>query len=419
MSRIPETFLALLLVMAIPIGASAAQDGGQESSTDPADLALTYIVDLAANASGGVDRGVVGLGNLDAVVRLDGESLAGWEGAELLLYGLGNHGGKVTALTGDAQAANNIESPASFRLYEAWIQQNFPQADLSVLAGLYDVNSEFDVLREARVFLNSSFGIGAEFAASGRNGPSIFPVTSLGTRIQWHPTHRWYVQGAVLDGVPGDPADPGATAIHLSSDDGVLWVAELGHLAHARPEEEMGEPELGRNHVHRWLSWRVSLGAWGYSRSGQPIGGADTGGPGSATSHPGAYAMVELHRYRESEGDQVLGVFARAGIADDRTNRFGAYTGFGLNYRGLVPGRDEDVVGLGVATAYNGRTYEASLRERGIPVTEAETSVELTYRARVTRRIFLQPDLQLVIDPNTDPRIPDAWLFTTRLELRW
>lgn len=387
----------------------------QGSSPDAVDLELAYIFDLAANLSGGVERGMVGLGNLDALALLNVDALGGWDGATILFYGLGNHGGKVTALTGDAQTASNIEAPASLRLYEAWIQQNLPQANLSVLAGLYDVNSEFDVLQEAGVFLNSSFGIGAEFAASGRNGPSIFPVTSLGTRIQWHPTHRWYLQGALLDGVPGDVSDPGATAVHLSSEEGFLWVAEVGYLHHSRPEDELGEPELGRDHIHPHLSWRVSAGAWGYSRSGSPVGG----GGGPVDSHPGVYVMAELYPYREGTGDQGLGVFARLGIADDRANRFGAYTGFGLRYTGLLPGRGEDVTGLGVATAHNGSAYEASLRSDGIPVTGAETTIELTYRAPLAPWLFLQPDVQLVINPDTDPRIRDSLLFTMRLALQW
>lgn len=400
--------LALLVTVILPAGASAFQSG----TGNPADVTVSYVADLAANVSGGVERGAVALGNLDVTLRLDGDPLLGWEGASLFLYGLGSHGGKVTALTGDAQVASNIEAPASLRLYEAWVQQNLSGPDLSFLVGLYDVNSEFDVLREAAVFLNSSFGIGAEFAASGPNGPSIFPVTSLGARAQWHPDHRWYVQGAVLDGVPGDPTDPGATAIQLSPDDGILWVAEWGYLHHSDRADVTGDPELGRDHIHPDLSWRVAVGAWGYSRAGEEIG---TGRP--VESHPGVYLLTEIYPYREGSGGQGLSAFARVGAADDRTNRFGTYTGFGLTYTGLLPGRDGDVTGLGVAAAWNGAAWKESLRARGTPVTSAETTVELTYRAGLTPWLAVQPNLQWVVNPNTDPRIPNALLLTTRVEM--
>lgn len=416
MLDLPGIWLVAVSLVVIPTAASAVQNPARDPAGNPArpavDLDVSYVADLSANVSGGRERGIVGLGNLDARLRVDGEALLGWEGTSFFLYGLGNHGGRVTELTGDAQVASNIQAPTSARVYEAWIQQNFEGPNLSVLLGLYDVNSEFDVLRDAGVFLNSSFGIGAEFASSGPNGPSIFPVTSLGVRAQWHPTHWWYVQGAVLDGVPGDPGDPGATAIRLSPDDGILWVAEWGYLHHSSRADVTGEPELGRDHIHPFLSWRVAVGAWGYSRRGREIG---TGR--RVESHPGVYFMTELYPYRESDGVQELSAFARVGAADDRTDRFGAYTGVGLTYTGLLPGRDRDVAGLGVATAWNGSAWEESLRRRGIPVTDAETTLELTYRAGLTSWLAVQPDVQWVVNPNADPRISDALLLTTRVEL--
>lgn len=405
---IPALAWLALFAVAAPSGASAVQS----PVGDPADLAVSYVADLSANVSGGLERGAVALGNLDVMLRLDGGPLLGWEGTSLFLYGLGNHGGGVTDLTGDAQVASNIEAPTGIRVYEAWIQQNLRGSRLSFLAGLYDVNSEFDVLPEAAVFLNSSFGIGAEFGASGLNGPSIFPVTSLGARAQWHPSHEWYVQAAVLDGVPGDPTDPGATAIQLSTDDGVLWVAEWGYLRHSDRAGVTGEPELGRDHIHPDLSWRVAVGGWGYSRAGEEI---DTGRP--VDSRPGIYLLTEVYPYREDSGNQGLSAFARVGSADGRINRFGTYTGFGLTYTGLLPGRDADVAGLGVAAAWNGDAWKESLRARGIPVTDGETTVELTYRVGLTPWLVVQPNVQWIMNPNTDRRISDALLLTTRVEM--
>ena len=78
----------------------------------------------------------------------------------------------------------------------------------SLLLGLYDLNSEFDVIETAGLFLNSSFGIGAEYGSSGRNGPSIFPATSFGARLSGQPVQSLFIRGAVLDGVPGDPPPP-------------------------------------------------------------------------------------------------------------------------------------------------------------------------------------------------------------------
>jgi len=48
-------------------------------------------------------------------------------------------------LQGDAQGVSSISAPNSVKLYEAWIQENFLGNHVSVLAGLYDLNSELSL----------------------------------------------------------------------------------------------------------------------------------------------------------------------------------------------------------------------------------------------------------------------------------
>jgi len=178
-------------------------------------LQLTYTGEVMGNVSGGVRRGTRYLDNLDFVFETDMEKLVGWTGAQVHVYGLYNNGKSISDLAGDTQAVSNIEAGTqAFRLYEAWIDQKIGDR-LSVKAGLYDLNSEFDALDAAGLFVSSPHGIGTDFAQSGQNGPSIFPSTSLAARVQWAPAEGWVVRAAVLDGVPGDPDHPGRTAVKL------------------------------------------------------------------------------------------------------------------------------------------------------------------------------------------------------------
>ncbi|TDI96625.1 MAG: hypothetical protein E2O76_11425 [Caldithrix sp.] len=96
----------------------------------------------------------------------------GWKGASFFLYGLGNSGGNPSENVGDAQIVSNIEGPDTWKFYEIWIQQNLFLGKLSVLAGLYNLNSEFDVIETGQLFLNSSHGIGPDFSQTGLNGRS-------------------------------------------------------------------------------------------------------------------------------------------------------------------------------------------------------------------------------------------------------
>lgn len=65
---------------------------------------------------------------------------------------------------------DNIETPVNgntTKLFQAWLQQTFLDERASVLAGLYDLNSEFYVTDSASMFTHPTFGIGAEFAGTG------------------------------------------------------------------------------------------------------------------------------------------------------------------------------------------------------------------------------------------------------------
>ena len=99
-------------------------------------------------------------------------------------YGLANHGGSISELTGDIQSVSNIEAENSWRLYEVWANVPIKTLNGSLLVGLYDLNSEFDVINTGGLFLNSSHGIGPDFSSSGVTGPSIFPYTSLAVRFK-------------------------------------------------------------------------------------------------------------------------------------------------------------------------------------------------------------------------------------------
>ena len=106
------------------------------------------------------------------------------------------------------------------------------------------------------------------------------------------------------------------------------------------------------------------------------------------------------------------------GFADPHRNQIGRYWGAGLNYTGLVPGRSHDVTGLAVASARNGghfRRYMATVE--GTPAEHAETVIEATYLAEVFPWLTVQPDLQYVIHPGTDPALDNALVAGVRVEI--
>jgi porin len=401
-------------------------------------LETVNTTDVLSNVRGGISRGTEAPGNIDLMLTLDAEKLLGWKGGTFFVYGLGNYGNNPSRDVGDAQGVSNIAAPNTWKLFEAWYQHNLFDEKVSILAGLYDVTSEFQVVRDAsELFVNSSFGTTPEFASSGRNGLSTFPTTAAGLRVQVEPVPRWAFRAAVMDGVPGDPGDPKGTQITIREDHGVFFVAELSYDFFDEKQVELSRKETLKAKPRRKARRRIgraadmeydgkyAVGVWNYTTKLDDLRDVDVAGnPIQRRGTYGFYGLAERSVYKEREDPtQELTLFAQVGLADSRVNRFSSYFGGGAVYSGLIPGRGKDQIGLAVGAAQNGSRFESAQRNAGRPATKSEIVLEFTYAALLMQDpdLVIQPDFQYVINPGTDPRLNNAWVVGVRIEasLEW
>ncbi|MGE5145933.1 MAG: carbohydrate porin [Candidatus Eiseniibacteriota bacterium] len=377
---------------------------------------LQYQGDGAVNAVGGARRGGTYLGDLQLQLQIDGGPLIGVPGLTLYLNGLDIHGGQASGFVGDAQGVSNIAGPPGFTPYEAWLQYNTLDRRLSVLAGLYDLNTEFYFLPSATALLNSSFGIGPEFAFTGVGGPSIYPATSLGTRVAYRATRNLLVRAAVLDGAPLRRPD-GNWGV-FESGDGALLVAELAYFVAPTPSEGTTLP-IGRGGDGVKHKSKIALGGWYYTASFDDLSEVDAGGqPVRHRGSGGAYLVAEHNLIAATnDTDLNLAAFVQAGVGDSRVNRFGAYLGAGLVATNFVGAWTGDQVALGFAMARNGSHFMSAQSAQDIPTRRAETALELSYKAPVNDWLTLQPDVQYVVHPDTDPTQSNALVFQFQMTI--
>jgi len=97
-------------------------------------------------------------------------------------------------------------------------------------------------------------------------------------------------------------------------------------------------------------------------------------------------------------------------------NRFGSYAGAGLVASGFFPGPQNEV-GIAIASARNGSRYMEQQEQLGTPAQRSETAVELSFLAQISKSVAVQPDLQYVVHPNTDPALRNALAFLLRFEV--
>lgn len=345
---------------------------------------LSYKADAWRNLNGGMNKGNRVLDNLNIIMDVDAEKAMGLSGTSFRVYLLNNFGGRPNDLVGSNGGIDNIEtSTQAFKLYEAWVQQNFFNDKLSLLAGLHDLNSEFYATDTSGLFLNPTYGIGTEMAASGDNGPSIFPTTSLAFRAAVSPTDNTYLQAAIYDGVPGNPNNARGTHINFDNKDGALVVAEAG----------IKDDTIGH----------FGLGAWKYTakRADQVTG--------EMTNSKGFYVLADSSFYQADSQD--LSAFARVGFTAGDVEQFKSNWSFGLVGSGYVPSRPEGQIGFAVTTAVNSDKY----KQANVPVESKETQFELTYADKLTPWLSIQPDLQYTVNPGTDQTLDNAWTIGVRL----
>lgn len=372
----------------------------EDKKTDEAvKLDFVYIGDIAYNLSGGIKEGgtYAGLAALGALT--DMEKAFGWKGVETFLHLQGLHGTEPSNYTGDAQIASNVEAYTdTVRMMEAWIRQEISDYRFTFLIGLLDLNAEFNLTKTSFLFLNSSFGLGAEIAqvhSSGRTA-STFPFTSLAALFQFEPNQNTYIDFAVFDALPVSSGKESGTHITYDpSGEGHLLIGEVGYRSKSRGEFTNG----------------YSIGAWGYDVPLEHINSIDANGSPKFTRSYGFYTIGE------QKITDRLWVFLRYGMASEAPNRFKDNISTGLVLSGPFSSREDDELGFGFTTVTNSEGYIAKKRREATKADLSETAIELTYRFAVSKEISLQPDLQYIINPNTDPSLEDALAVFLRIQI--
>lgn len=350
------------------------------------DMALYYKGTTMSVLSGGLKRGTHYFGNVDLTADFDLEKLVGAKGLSLSLYGLGNHGGSPSEFVGNFQGVDNIEAPSTFKLYEAYLQQQFDDRFL-VQLGLRDYNADYFSTESSKAFLNPTFGIGGIMAQTGVNGPSIFPTTALALNAKYQSPESFYFQAGIFNAQAGDPNKPYGTQVTYNHDAGHLLVSELGWA-----KEDDGAPS------------KIAFGAWKYTLSDSP---QDTN-KGDAYNW-GLYAMIDQNLAKGLNG------FVRYGIAEETVNSANMGVDAGLAYKGVVPSRQDDVLGLGVAYLQFANDYKTA----NAITKDGETVIELLYRLQFPRGIVVQPGVQHIIDPGGAAGVDNAWVGALRFEVNF
>lgn len=388
-------------------------------------LALQEQSEIAGNISGGLHTGAVYSGLTTASLTLDTKAL-GLQGGKFFASALQIHGRSLNADNlALLQTVTNIEASRATRLWELWYQQEIAGAAADVKLGQQSLDQEFLTSQYSAVFLNAMMGWPALPSNDLYAGGPVFPLSSLGIRVRAHPTGALTVLAGVYDdNPPGGPfgddsqlrgAEASGTRFNLTT--GALWIAEAQYTVNPSPDKSCFSLACG-------LSGTYKLGAW-YDTGQFPDQRLDSAGlslaspasSGTPLLHRGnfsLYGLADQAVWREVEGKRALAVFFRAMGAPGDRNLVDWSFDTGVNFQALLPGREDDVFGIGYGQAHVSRRAAALDRDRaGFTGTEfeprsAEHVIELTYQAQLAPWWQLQPDFQYAFNPGGGIQNPEA-----------
>ncbi len=103
-------------------------------------------------------------------------------------------------------------------------------------------------------------------------------------------------------------------------------------------------------------------------------------------------------------------MFFRYGFAHEEVNAIEHFWSIGAQYQGLIPSRDDDVIGFGFAQAI------MSDKLRALGGGDRESIYEIYYNAQVFPWLTVTPDLQYIVQPGAMPG-RDAFVAGVRLQM--
>ena len=383
-------------------------------------ITATYTGEVFSNVQGGMKRGSSYDGLFLPQVDVDLEKLLGWQGATFRASMIQGHGPSISQgwVGNFLGASSTVVIPPATRLYNLWLQQNLFNDVLSIRAGMMNVDAEFLTSATASLFMNTTLGWPGLAALDLPGGGPAFPLSAPGVRVKLSPAPEGiYFQGAVFSGDPTghngsnslSTSIPNGTVVSFNG--GAFIIAELGYAVN-QAKDAKGPPAAYK--LGGWYHTSNRFQDQRFDSSGLSLANpASTGIPRNHNGDWGLYGMVDA-TILQIDGGGTLAAFARlAGSPGDR-NLISFYGDAGLTYKGLIPGRDDDTVGLAVAYARIGGNARGLDQDTQVfsnpffPVRDHETVLELTYQAQVTPWMTLQPTLQRVFHPGGNVLNPDG-----------
>lgn len=280
-----------------------------------------------------------------------------------------------------------------FRFNELSYERLFLDKQLSLKAGFYAMGNDFGGLPYVCNF-NTNGQCGHPLGPVYSSGWLDNPTGQWGVRLKWNAPSGWYAQAGVYDVTPSRKSADNGWKLGMGGRTGVLLPVEVGYTQGKGADDYGGTYKVG----------------YYLDTSDAPRLGDASGARASHRS--GQYVQLAQRIWRPGDGSvRGVSVFGIATRADAATGLLHYSWEAGLNWRGPIASREDDVIGLGWTRLDVSSRLARAQALAGKPVQTNEQLFELNYGMQVAPWLILRPAVQYVTRPQGYSNRPDSWVF--------
>jgi porin len=392
------------------------------------DFSFTYTNNIAGNVTGGKQRSATYCDNIGFGVEFDLEKLIGWKGGTLTVSGLNRDGQSLSEIAlGNQFTVQQVYGGQTAMYYALAFEQKLFDDKLAIKLGRFATGDDFASSPLYWLYMNNGID-GNPQALPVNTQFSAYPWAVWAARVRVEPTKEtnamfgaYQVSSRVFD-----------RAYHgvdwsIRPDDGVLLISQIGWtpeffkkpvpvaddaapktapdgkaVADGKGEaKNFKEPATVMKGLpgHYWVGAYFS--PWQFNQFGTTE---------QTTNSYGFYWHLDQMVYQEAPGsDQGLTLWS-AFVYSPQQNiaKIPFQVNGGLAYKGLVPSRDQDQTMFGVVYGEFSSDYARATQAAGGGYPDYELVFEWGYRVQFTQFLYVQPNLQYVINPGGTHTIPNA-----------
>ena len=394
-------------------------------SDDGVEFSFTYTNNVAGNVVGGKQRSATYTDNVGFGIELNLEKLIGWNGATFTVSALNRSGQSLSQVAiGNQFTVQQVYGNQTIMYYALALEQRLLDDKLSIKIGRMAAGDDFASSPLYWLYMNNGID-GNPQSLTVNTQFSTYPSATWGARLRVDPTPEFNAMVGVYQTSPryGFRSDHGLNW-GFTNNDGVILISQVGwtpeffkravpaeateesasdgkSVADGKSAKSFKEPVTTMKGLpgHYWFGAYFS--PWEYTQ----FGSTET-----ATNSYGFYWHADQMVFQESPGSEQGLTLWSAFVLSPQQNiaKLPFQVNGGIAYQGLIPTRDKDQTLLGVVYGQFSDDYAAANEAAAGGYADYELVFEWGYRVQFTKFMYVQPNIQYVINPGGTHTIPNA-----------